>query len=70
MGMLGKDENVFFNDKINRIELSTGIILEENLVQPAFQQTLGDKFIFHLDNNLKQGQIYTGVAYQDNIECS
>ena len=52
--------------KINGIELSTGKILEENLVQSAFKQTLGDKFTFQQDNNLKtQGQIYTGVAYQD-----
>ena len=52
------------------MELSTGKILEENLVQTAFHQTLGDEFTFQQDNNLKQGQIYTGVAYQDDIECS
>jgi hypothetical protein len=28
-------------------------ILEENLVQSAFHQTLGDELIFHQDNNLK-----------------
>ena len=33
--------------------LSTGKILEENLVQSAFHQTLGDKFTFQQDNNLK-----------------
>ena len=32
--------------KINGIELSTGKIAEEDLVQVAFQQTLGDKFTF------------------------
>ena len=35
-----------FRIKRNRIELSTGKILEGNLVQVAFQQTLGDKFTF------------------------
>jgi hypothetical protein len=45
---------------------STGKILEENLVQSAFQQILGDKFTFQQDNNL----IYTGDAYQNNIEFS
>ena len=35
------------------MELSGGKILEENLVQSAFQQTLGDELIFHQDNNLK-----------------
>ena len=39
-------------------ELSTGNILEENLVQSVFQQTLGDKFPFHQDNNLKQKAKY------------
>jgi hypothetical protein len=28
-------------------------ILEENLVQSAFHQTLGDEFPFQQDNNLK-----------------
>uniref|UniRef100_A0AAZ3QID7 Uncharacterized protein n=1 Tax=Oncorhynchus tshawytscha TaxID=74940 RepID=A0AAZ3QID7_ONCTS len=31
----------------------TGKILEENLVQYAFQQTLEDKFTFQQDDNLK-----------------
>jgi hypothetical protein len=43
----------FFRIKINGIELSTGKILEENLVQSAYQQTLGDKFTFQQDNNTK-----------------
>jgi hypothetical protein len=34
----------FFRIKKNRMELSTGKILEENLVQSAFHQTLGDEF--------------------------
>ena len=62
----------FFGIKINGIELTTGKILEENLVQSAFQQTQRDKFMFQQDNNLKQYtiQIYIGVAYQDDTECS
>ena len=39
-----------------------------NLVQSAFQQTLADKFSFQQDNNLKHKAIYTGVAYNDDIE--
>ena len=35
------------------MELSTGKILEEKLVQSAFRQTLGDEFNFQQDNNLK-----------------
>ena len=35
------------------MELSTGKILEENLVQSAFHQTLGGEFPFQQDNNLK-----------------
>ena len=31
---------------------NTGKILEENLGQSAFQQTLGDTFTFHQDINL------------------
>ena len=43
----------FFRIQINGIELSTGKILEENLVQSAFHQALGDKFTLQQDNNLK-----------------
>ena len=49
---------VFFRIKRNIIELSTGKILEENLVQSASQQTLGDKFTFQQDNNLKHKAKY------------
>jgi hypothetical protein len=35
------------------MELSTGKILEGNLVCSAFHQTLGDYFTFQQDNNLK-----------------
>jgi hypothetical protein len=49
----------FFRIKINGMELSTGKILEENLVQSALQQTRGREFTIQQDNN--QGQIYTGV---------
>ena len=55
MGMLVivKYWGVFQDKKRNRMELSTGKILEENLVQSAFHQTLGDEFTFQHDNNLK-----------------
>ena len=33
------------------MELSTGKILEENLVQCAIHETLGDEFTFQQDNN-------------------
>ena len=39
----------FKKQKINRIELGTG----QNPRGFAFQQTLGDKFTFQQDNNLK-----------------
>ena len=41
------------------MELSTDKILEENLVQSAFHQTLGDKFTFLEDNDLKHMAKYT-----------
>ena len=52
MGILviGKVMRGVFRIKINGIELSTGKIL--NLIQSAFQQTLGHKFTFQQDNNL------------------
>ena len=43
----------FFMIERNGIQLCTSKILEENLVQSAFQQTLGDKFTFQQQNNLK-----------------
>ena len=49
----------FWRIQKNVVELSTGKTLEENLVQSAFQQTLGDKFTFQQDNNLKQKAKYT-----------
>ena len=49
---------LFFKRKIN-IELSTGKIQQENLVQSAFQQTLGDKFTLQQDNYLKHKTKYT-----------
>ena len=50
-----------FMIKINGIELSTELskILEETLVQSAFQQTLGDKFTCQQDNNQKHKAKYT-----------
>jgi hypothetical protein len=69
MGMLviGKDLGVFLGIKRNGIELSTDTILEENLVQSAFHQTRAETCTFQEDKT--QAQIYTGVAYQDDIEC-
>jgi hypothetical protein len=61
----------FLRIKINRVELSTGKILEENLVQSANQQTLEDSILLSVGQYCKtQGQIYTGVRHQDDIECS
>jgi hypothetical protein len=47
-----------FRIKINRIEVSTGKILE-TLIQSAIQQTMGDKFTFQQDMNLKRKAKYT-----------
>ena len=71
MGMLVivNDWGVFFSIEINRMELSTGNIIEENLIQFAFHQTLGDEFTFQQDNNLKHDKS-TRVAYQEDSECS
>ena len=53
------------------MELSTFKILEENLVQSDFQQSLGDEFTFQQDNNIKhKAKSITGVAYQEDSECS
>ena len=41
------------------MKLSTGKILEENLVQSVFHQTMGNVFTFQLDNNLKHKVKYT-----------
>ena len=49
----------FLRIKRNGMELSTGNILEENMVQFAFQLTLGDKFTFQQGNNLKLKVNYT-----------
>ena len=49
----------FFRIKINGIELSKGKILQENLVQSAFQQAFGEIFTFQHDNNLKYKAKYT-----------
>ena len=45
--------------KINGIKLITSKILEGNMVQSAFQQTLGEKFTIQQDNNLKHKAKYT-----------
>ena len=49
----------FFKMIRNKIELNTGKILEENLIQSAFQQTLEDKFTFQQDNYLNHKAKYT-----------
>ena len=54
-----RNAEFFGGIKINGIDLSTSKILEENLVQSAFQQTLGDKFTFQQDNSLKPKAKYT-----------
>ena len=41
------------------MEASTGKIIEENLVQSAFHQTLVDEFTFQQENNLKHKTKYT-----------
>ena len=51
--------SLYDTKKCNRAKLCTGKILEGNLVQSAFQQTLGDKFTFKQDNNLKHMDKYT-----------
>jgi hypothetical protein len=52
MLVIVKDWGVFQDKKRNLLELSTDKILQENLVQSASQQTLGDEFTFQQDNNL------------------
>ena len=59
-----------FGIKINGIELSTGKILEENLFQSALQQTLGDKFVFQQDNNLKHKTKYTLELLKTSLNVS
>ena len=49
----------FFRTNIYGIKIRTGKILEENLVQSAFQETLGDKLTFQNDNNIKNMVKYT-----------
>jgi hypothetical protein len=53
----GKDYGVCLRIRRNGIELSTGKIQEEHLVQSA--RRLGDKFPFQQDNNLKHKAKYT-----------
>ena len=48
----------FGGDIRNGIELGTGEILEEPLVQSDFHQTLGDDFTFQQANNLKHKDKY------------
>ena len=63
MGMLVivKYWGVSDKKKKRKRELSTSTILEENLVQSAIHQTLGNEFNFQQDN-LSQGQTYIGVS--------
>jgi hypothetical protein len=48
-----KDWGVFQDKKINGMEARTGKILLEDRVQSDFHQTLGYKFTFQQDYNLK-----------------
>ena len=43
----------FLMIKVNGLEVNTGKILEENMVQSAIQHTLGHKLTFQLYSNLK-----------------
>ena len=47
---IGKE---FYRMTRNRMKLSTGKILEENLLQSALHQTLGEEFIFQQNNDLQ-----------------
>lgn len=52
------------------MELSTGHILEENLVQCAFHQALGEEFTFQQDNNLKyKAESTLWLLDQEDREC-
>ena len=52
------------------IDLSTGKVLEENLVQSVFQQKLGDEFTFQQDINLKHKVKSTlELLTETHIEC-
>ena len=70
MGMLVilKNWGRFQHKKHDGMELSTGKIQEENLVQSAFQQTLGDKFTFQQDNNLKHKAKYMYTVHSESIQ--
>jgi hypothetical protein len=67
MGMLviGK----FIRIKRNTIKLSTGKILKGKPVY-LLSNRQWVTFPFSVGQPKTQGQIYTGVAYQDDIECS
>ena len=52
------------------MELSTRKILEENLVQSAFHQTLGEEFTFQQANNLKHKAKSSGFVYKEDSACS
>jgi hypothetical protein len=57
-------KGLFQDKKRHAMELSTGKILEKNLVQSAFHQTLGDEL------NLKHKAKYTlELLTKDDIEC-
>jgi hypothetical protein len=53
MLVIVKDFREFFRDKNKRNKDNHMQNPSENLIQSAFQQTLGDKFTFQQDNNLK-----------------
>ena len=51
VSLTSENTGEFFRMKINVMELSTGKILEENLLKSASQQTLGEEFTFQQDYN-------------------
>uniref|UniRef100_A0A8K9XAW0 Uncharacterized protein n=1 Tax=Oncorhynchus mykiss TaxID=8022 RepID=A0A8K9XAW0_ONCMY len=53
--------------KLTKMELSTGKILEENLVQSAFHQTLGDEFTFQQYNNLNHVNVPKWPSYSFDL---
>ena len=66
MGMLVivKDWGVFRLTKINGMEFNTDKILEETLVQSAFQQTLGDELLSKKTVNVPE---WTSCSFDFNL---
>ena len=58
-----EDWGVFQDKKTNGMELNTGNILEENLIQSAIHQKLGDEFTFQQAKSTLEL-----LTYQEDIE--